>query len=42
MALSYIIIGILIGLFIPGPFNMAIKAALKTLWDKALEKCKKI
>jgi hypothetical protein len=40
MAMIYIAIGIVIGLFIPGPFNEKIKDALKALWHKIVDKVK--
>jgi len=34
MSILWLCIGIVIGLFIPGPFNSVLKGWIKSLWSK--------
>lgn len=40
MLLFWIAVGVIIGLFIPGPFNESIKSVLKSLWHKVIDRFK--
>jgi hypothetical protein len=41
MSIVWLCIGIVIGLFIPGPFNNLLKGWLKSLWGRVVEWLKK-
>ena len=41
MSIVWLCVGIVIGLFIPGPFNKLIKGWLKSLWTKIIGKLRK-
>jgi hypothetical protein len=38
MSILWLCIGILIGLFIPGPFNLVIRGWVVSLWNKIFKK----
>jgi len=41
MSILWLCVGVVIGLFIPGPFDKIIRGWLKSLWSKILGKIKK-